>query len=112
MTTSSKSIGIDINQEFSWSIQASWTGTPTGTLTIEVSNDIVPIASMVGNPVGPNPAANVVNWSTYTGSSVPVTGTSGNWMYISQLGPYRWVRLSYTAISGTGTLNAVMFGKG
>lgn len=115
MTTSSKSIGIDINQEFAWSIQAEWTGAPVGTLTIEVSNDIVPVAPATpsnGNPVGPNPAANVVNWSTYTGSAVVVSGTSGNWMYISQLGPYRWVRLSYTATSGTGTLNAVMFGKG
>lgn len=112
MTTSSKSIGIDINQEFAWSIQATWIGVPVGTLTIEVSNDIVPVASSATNPVGPNPAANVVNWTTYTGSAVAVTGTDGNWMYISQIGPYRWVRLSYTAISGTGTMNAVLFGKG
>lgn len=112
MTGSSKSIGIDINQEFAWSIQAVWTGAPVGTLTIEVSNDIVPVAPSSTNPVGPNPAANVVNWSTYTGSSVVVSGTSGNWMYISQLGPYRWVRLSYAATSGSGTLNATFFGKG
>jgi hypothetical protein len=112
MASSSKSIGIDINQEFAWSIQAEWTGAPVGTLTIEVSNDIVPVAPSATNPVGPDPAANVVNWSTYTGSAVVLSGTNGNWMYISQLGPYRWVRLSYTATSGTGTLNAVMFGKG
>jgi hypothetical protein len=112
MTTSSTSIGTDINQEFSWSIQVEWTGAPVGTFTIQVSNDIVPVAASTGNPVGPDPAANVVNWSTYTGSAVPVTGSAGNWMWISQLGPYRWVRLAYAATSGTGTMSAVLYGKG
>ena len=112
MTTSSNSIGIDINQEFSWSIQVEWTGAPVGSFTIQVSNDIVPVAPITGNPVGPDPAANVVNWSTYTGSTVVVSGSAGNWMYISQLGPYRWVRLAYTATSGSGSMSAVMFGKG
>src|ERR1700678_2049660 len=81
------SIGIEVNQLYSWSIQAEWTGAPVGTFTIQVSNDIVPIASSTSNPVGTDPAANVVNWSTYTGSAVVTTGSSGNWMWISQLGP-------------------------
>lgn len=112
MTTSKKSIGLEINQEFAWSIQAVWTGAPTGLFSIEVSDDLVPVAPSATNPVGPDPAANVVNWSTYTGSTVTVAGTAGNWMWISQLGPYKWVRLSYTATSGTGTLNATFFAKG
>lgn len=112
MSVSSNSIGIDINQEFSWSIQAVWTGTPVGTLSIEVSNDIVPVDPSNTNPVGPDPAGQVINWSTYTGSLVVVSGTDGNWMWIAQLGAYRWVRLAYEATSGSGTLNATMFGKG
>jgi hypothetical protein len=112
MSVSSKTIGIDLNQEFGYSIQAVWTGTPIGTFTVEVSNDIVPIASIPGNPIGPNPAANVVNWSTYTNSNVTTTGTNGNWTWISQLIPYRWARLSYAATSGTGNLNVVMYAKG
>jgi hypothetical protein len=112
MTTTQHSIGVEINQEYTWSIQAVWTGAPVGVLTIEVSNDNVPLAPVTGNPVGPNPAALVTNWSTYTGSAVPVTGTSGNWTYIAQLSPYKWVRLTYTAASGTGSLTANLFGKG
>lgn len=112
MTTTTHSIGIEINQAFAFSIQAVWTGAPVGNFTIEVSNDIVPLAAITGNPVGPDPAANVVNWSTYTGSSVPAGGAPGNWTWISQLGPYKWVRLAYTSTSGTGTLNASFFSKG
>jgi hypothetical protein len=106
------SIGIEVNQLYAWSIQAEWTGTPTGAFTIQVSNDILPLAPSTSNPVGPNPAANVVNWSTYTGSAVVTSGSSGNWMWISQLGPYKWVRLSYTGTSGTGTVTANFFAKG
>lgn len=106
------SIGVEVNQLYDLSIQAMWTGAPVGTFTIEVSNDIVPIKPIVGNPVGPDPAANVVNWSTYTGSAVLTTGTSGNWMWITQLAPYKWVRLKYTATSGTGTVTANFFAKG
>lgn len=108
------SIGIEINQMYSWSIQADWTGAPVGTFTIQVSNDIVPLAPSVTteNPVGPDPAALVTNWSTYTGSAVVTSGTSGNWMWIAQLGAYKWVRLSYTAASGTGSVTANFFAKG
>ena len=106
------SIGIEVNQLYDLSIQASWTGAPVGTFTVQVSNDIVPLAPTTSNPVGPDPAANVINWSTYTGSAVVTTGTAGNWMWITQLAPYKWVRLSYTATSGTGTVAANFFAKG
>lgn len=112
MSTSSKTIGLDLNQEFGYSIQAVWTGAPVGTFTVEVSNDIVPVAPATSNPVGPNPAANVVNWSTYTNSEVTTDGANGNWTWISQLIPYRWARLSYASTSGTGSLNVVMYAKG
>lgn len=112
MSSPVNSIGIDINQEFTWSIQAIWTGTPIGTLTIQVSNDIVPVYSSPTNPVGNNPAQNVVNWTTYSNSQVPINGNSGNWTYVAQLSPYRWVRLVYTPSMGSGTINANLFMKG
>lgn len=112
MSTDVNSIGIELNQEFSYSISANWSGVPSGTLLIEISNDIVPLAPSNGNPIGPNPAANVINWSTYSNSQVTTDGTDGNWTWISQLIPYRWARLSYTSVSGTGILNAVMYTKG
>jgi hypothetical protein len=112
MTTNVNSIGIELNQEFSYSIQAVWTGAPNGTLLVEVSDDIVPIAPATGNPIGPNPAANVINWSTYTNSQVTTDAMDGNWTWISQLIPYKWARLTYNSISGSGILNATMFAKG
>ncbi len=112
MASSSKSIGIELNQEICWSIEAIWTDTPVGTLTIEVSNDIVPLAPSNSNPIGPDPAANVVNWVTYTGSEVTTDGTDGNWLWNSQIASYKWVRLSYDRMSGDGTLNVSFFAKG
>lgn len=108
------STGIDINQMMGYSIQAVWTGSPVGNFTIEVSNDIVAVASSTSteNPVGPNPAANVVNWTTYTGSTVAAGGSTGNWTWVAPIAPYRWVRLKYTKSSSTGTVNATFFAKG
>lgn len=106
------SIGIEINQLYSWSIQAEWTGTPVGVFQIQVSNDIVPLAPSTSNPVGPDPAALVTNWSNYTNSQVTTLGTPGNWTWIAGLAAYKWVRLSYTGTSGAGTVTANFFAKG
>lgn len=112
MSVDVRSNGVEINQEAMYSIEAVWTGTPVGVFHVEVSNDIVPLASTAGNPVGPNPSANVVNWVRHSHSCVDVTGTDGNWAWISQLAPYKWVRLAYDATSGTGNLNVSFFAKG
>lgn len=99
------SIGIDLNQLDLDSIQAVWTGSPVGTLKIQVSNDIVAVAP------GANPAANVTHWSDYTGSSTAVSG-AGDITYNMTFVGYRWVQLVYTKTSGSGTLNATFSGKG
>jgi hypothetical protein len=112
MTTSFNSIGIDCNQHALASIQAEWTGaTATGTLKLQISDDIVPVQPTTGNPVGANPAGEVVNWSDYTGSTTTVSGP-GNFMWNMVYVGFRWVRLVYTSSSGTGTLNATFAGKG
>lgn len=105
MGASINSIGVDLQQLNLNSIQAVFTGSPVGTLSIQVSNDNVAVAA------GANPAANVVNWSDYTGSSSAVSG-AGNLTYNLTFAGYRWVRLVYTRSSGTGTLNATFTGKG
>lgn len=74
------------------SIQAVWTGSPTGNLSIQISNDNI-------------------NWSTYTGSSTAVSG-AGNFMWNLLTTPYPWVRVIYTASGGTGSLNISVNGKG
>ena len=114
MTGTVNSFGIDCcgqNQFALASIQAVWTGaTAAGTLTLQISDDDVPVnpASTSGNA---DPAANVVNWSTYTGSSETVSGP-GNFLWNMVFVGFRWVRLSYTASSGTGSLSATFSGKG
>ena len=104
MTTTINSLGIDLNQVVLYSIQAVFTGSPVGTLKLQISNDIV-------NPIATGTqAVEVVNWTDYTGSSTPVT-TSGNFVWNCLDVGYRWVRLVYTPTSGSGTLNATISGK-
>lgn len=111
MATSFKSTGIDLNQTVLYSIEAVWTGAPVGSFNLEVSNDIVAVAPSATNPVGPDPAANVVNWVTYTGSATAVSGP-GNFLWNVLEAGYRWVRVSYTAASGSGSCNIQYSGKG
>jgi len=111
MASDFKSNGVDLNQTVLYSIEAVFSGSPSGTINLEVSNDIVPVASSASNPVGLDPAANVVNWVTYTGSSTTVSG-SGNFLWNCLEAGYRWVRVSYTAASGSGTCTITFSGKG
>lgn len=102
------SFGMHVDQGVNWTIQAIWTGVPVGNFTIQVSNDIVAV-----NPVSTgDPAINVVNWTTYTGSSTAAGGAPGDFAWIAQNAGYQWVRLLYTRTSGTGTVNATFNGKG
>lgn len=99
------SIGVDVRSYSNLSIQAIWTGTPTGTIQVQVSDDIVP-ASQSGDP-----AANVVNWSNYTGQSSALAGAAGSTLFQLFNAGYSWVRLNYTFTSGTGSLNAILVEK-
>lgn len=111
MAGSLNSNGMYLDEMAYFSIQAVWTGgSVTGSLKIQVSSDIVP---PVVTPSGAltNASANVVNWSDYTGSTVAVSG-AGNWTWEAGLTGSLWVRLVYTSVSGTGTLNVNFTGKG
>ena len=114
MATSINSNGEDLNQIFMYSIQAIWTGAPVGSLKLQVSNDDVPSAP-VGNATPgtaqANVSSNVVNWTDYTGSTTAVSGP-GDFMWIVSDGGYKWVRVVYTATSGTGSLTVEYNGKG
>jgi hypothetical protein len=84
---------VDTGPYSSTSVQAAWTGTPTGTLKIQIADD---------------DAASV--WTDYTGSSVSLTGTADTcaWFFSTAS---RWVRVVYTFTSGTGTLNVYVSQK-
>jgi hypothetical protein len=74
--------------------QATWSGTPTGTFSVEVSLDGV---NYVPLGLSPTPSA--------SGSA------SSAIIELNQLGE-RFVRLVYTRIAGSGTLNAYIAAKG
>lgn len=107
MAGSLSSSGLDMFNMAIGSIQAVFTGSPVGTLKLQISNDIVPTPTAGAA----NLASNVVNWTDYTGSSQSISA-AGNFMWILDATGYRWLRLVYTFSSGTGTLNVTACNKG
>lgn len=84
------------------SIQAVFTGAPTGALKLQLSNQIV------ANTADPNVA--VTEWTDYSGSATNVVAAGSHIFNISNMG-YKWCKMVYTRTGGTGTLNATMTGK-
>lgn len=93
MSATINSIGTDLQGTSAYTIQAVYSGSPTGTLKIQISLDRV------------SEASSVTTWSDYTGSSLSIS-TAGDVIYKVERQGERWVRLVYTFTSGTGTLNA------
>jgi hypothetical protein len=77
-----------------------FTGTPTGTFSVQVSSSYDPItnpnAVFITIPLSPTPIA---------------TGTAGSIGIDINLEGSQWIQLVYTNTSGTGTLNAYVSGK-
>lgn len=89
------------------SIQVVITGSPIGTLDLQASNDFGTI-----KPAGPdqgNPG--IVNWTDVTGSSTAVSG-AGTVLWNFEGAYYKWLRVNYTAASGTGTMTIRINTKG
>ncbi len=105
MAGSLVSKGFDLQEVDTYAIQAAYSGSPNGTLKLQISLDIV--------EAGPesDPAANVVNWNDYTYSALNIA-SAGGFIWKIDKGPERWVRLIYTRNSGSGTLNVNVTGKG
>lgn len=112
--------GIDLQQDWIYSVQANWYGilgapvtSGAGTFKLQVSNDNVVVVPS-GPAGGTDPAVNVINWADYTGTSQAIVAANGSssFMWNVVYPGYRWVRLVYTQSSGTGVLNVNYFGKG
>lgn len=84
------------------SIQAQWTGTTHGTIQVQGSDD-----------EGTSPQGDgVTNWDDISGKTLTPGGSSGHGMiHLTDIG-YRWLRFTYTATDGTGTISAVANCKG
>lgn len=97
MAGSLVSLPLDLQQINGFSFQAIYTGTPTGTFTIECTND--------------TPTGGSTVWVTVDGSSYSNVGAgSYMWNLINQF--YYFARIKYTFISGTGTLSVVLGKEG
>lgn len=94
MSTTINGPAMPLEQSLHFSFQVKWTGTPTGTLKLQASNDI---------------DATVTDWEDIPGSSVAIAGAAGQQVYNYTNAPFRWVRLVYTASSGSGTLSKALF---
>ena len=84
------------------SIQLNFTGTPTGSFSIQGSLDHAANAlTGVEQTAG--------NWIEFTGASA--TGAANNILIdLNQLS-FPWIRIVYTRVSGTGTLDAYISAK-
>jgi hypothetical protein len=77
------------------SLSMTWTGTPTGTLSLELSNEDVPSS--------PSDAS----FDTISGSSLSIAGAAGQQTWNFNMAYYaKWFRVRWVATSGSGTLTA------
>lgn len=95
MAASFNSEPISVLEFNGYSIQCVWTGSPTGTLKLQISND----------------TEEPTNWDDLDDSSVSIT-TAGSETYIVAEVEYGFVRIVYTRSSGTGSFGAKFVGKG
>lgn len=78
-------------------IQSVFSGSPAGSLKLQISNDIIAVSS--------DPNTGVTNWDDY-GNAYTIAAAGSYTFNIGNIG-YRWARLVFTASGGsTGTLNS------
>lgn len=79
---------IEISRMDNMGLEVTWSGTPTGTIEVMVSNHGVSFYALTFNPALGQPA-----------------GSAGGYaINVNQI-PFKYVMLRYTNASGTGTLN-------
>lgn len=96
------SAAIPLKNIFMYSIAANITGTPTGTVKLQVSNDPETNDTMPSANPMPTPS----NWVDLANSSIAVTA-AGETLWSVNYCTYNWVRVSYTD-SSSGASTATM----
>lgn len=100
MSGNLNSVGVDMLSLPFGAIELIWTGTPTGTFSIDGSIDNVSNSGLV------------TKWyPTGTDVTNPSGSASSTLVNLSGIG-FRWIRVSYTRTSGSGSLTVNVFGKG
>lgn len=88
-------------------LEISWTGTPTGLLTINGAVNNGPAGNLY-SPSNPIPANNSL---TFNPALTQPTGSSGGYLIDLNQFPWPWLQVQYVNSSGTGTLNVWIFEK-
>lgn len=83
----------DLSYIIGYAVHAIWTGTPTGNVTLQCSND-------------------GITWKDISSTITATGGASGSVLLNITDAMYKKVRLTYTRTSGTGTLDVNFMGKG
>jgi hypothetical protein len=86
---------------YAYSIQIVWSGgtSPVGAFVLQGSDDPAE-SNIVLRDNAP------VNWTNITSSSQNISGTPGSILYDVTECSYRWVRVVYTAVSGSATVTS------
>lgn len=97
---------FDIRYQTGCSFAPVWTGTPSGTFTVQVSNDYVPNLQNASAPVTPG------TWNTIQ-TMVPTqpAGSASNTFIPVYAIVANYIRLVYIGSSGTGTLSGAFTAK-
>ena len=98
MSSSLTSNPIWLGHIANFAIQLVFTGTPNGTLKLQCSNDEGAKTNDISN-------VSITNWTDIDGSDQAIVA-SGDHVWNVQNCGYRWVRVVYTASSGSGTLTS------
>jgi hypothetical protein len=85
------------------SFQAKWASTPVGTFSFEVSNDPDPAFPVLG--------VTVLTPPTKFANGNP-NGAAGDFTFEFPYAPWKWIRIKYTNISGSGVLSVGVEAKG
>lgn len=105
---------------YTYTMAAIITGTPTGTIQIQASNDPetndtqTNQATVLGNPPTNPPSVAPTNWVTITGSPFVVSSSGEEMWNVNAVG-YNYVRVQYIDGSGgtsTATMTIIFNGKG
>lgn len=107
---------VPVKQIYTYCMSANISGTPTGTIQIQASNDPETNDTQYNTASTPNrpPATAPTNWVTITGSPFIVT-SAGEQMWNVNFVGYNYVRVQYIDGSGgtsAATMTIIFNGKG
>lgn len=105
---------VPLRQIYTYCMAAIITGTPTGTLTLQASNDPETNDTQTNQTSGVNPAVGPSNWVTIANSSFAVS-SAGETMWNVNFVGYNYVRVHYvdgSSGASTARMKIIFNGKG